>query len=117
MNLQDRIDPTVEPTAPVGGSWESEFDEKFTIVEIGDHTCEGWNDLGDDMMDKAYLASPEKIKAFIRQTIKNREREIAALIDDLSPKLMRQNHELRGAEMAGWINCKSAILDALINKQ
>jgi hypothetical protein len=54
----------VEPTAPVGG-WESEFDEMFVSEE-------GFVKPQRDAFYPAY-----EIKDFFRQTIKNREREIA----------------------------------------
>lgn len=93
-------DTPVEPTAPVGGSWESEFDKKFmTIFSL--HT-------GADTF--------APVKDFIAQTIKNREREIAEGVEGLpnvTVKTIKGNLETE-------VELKAVFrkdLNALINKQ
>lgn len=105
MNLQDRIDPQVEPTAPVG--WESEF-EKVYNNPISTMWTEGFK---------------KKIKDFIRQTIKNREREIAEGVGNMKDEILanaegKMDDETRAMRMVAVI--KNSVCDsilALINKQ
>jgi len=81
MNLQDRIDPTVseqkpvEPTAPVGG-WEEKYNEMYGSF------------LFAPVINKAGY---DKLRDFIHQTIKNREREIAEGLVDYLDKVCQQN--------------------------
>ena len=57
-----------DSTAPVGGSWESEFDK---VID------KAFDDHGEQYEIYAPTKFGSDLKDFIRQTIKNREREIA----------------------------------------
>jgi len=90
----------VEPTAPVGGSWESEFNKRFmTIFSL--HT-------GADTF--------APVKDFISQTIKNREREIAEGVEDL-PTFTKHVYQLFDEGVKNTVYVHKEALLALINKQ
>jgi hypothetical protein len=96
-----------EPTAPVGG-WEEEYENQRAHFLTYDKAS-GSRWLDDD-----------KLKGFIRQTIKNREREIAEGVEGMKviphePDKMYKNGCLLCEKQAVWNNALDDVI-ALINK-
>jgi hypothetical protein len=132
-------DTLVEPTAPVGGSWEGEFVEKGAALEH-----ERWAKWHKYMIDKqtpenlerwarqsvtpyALLSESEKesdrreVRTYlplVRQTIKNHDREIAEGVEAL--KIITQSTDYESTktsiENAGYNQALDDVL-AFINKQ
>lgn len=66
----------------------AEFEKDFLYVEFGQHTCETWNDLGDEMQGQTSLSTASKVelKAFILKAFEageqaERERLIQSVKD------------------------------------
>lgn len=80
-------DAPVEPTAPVG-VWEGEFENKFCA----------WDSKWTWAINSD--ANPQNVKDFIRQTIKNREREIAEEVANMTVDLCENSQKFKDDVLA-----------------
>jgi hypothetical protein len=58
---------------------KSEFDEKFKIMSIGYHKCEGWNDIDELEIDTGYIDNIQEVFDWHTQSLKDL---IDAVIED-----------------------------------